>query len=133
MEIMITEWALNSYLELKKENAFSDEEYRTVIRPDVLRLKVYPNDPKFSQGKFWSIAQDGNHKKIPDGYKMKWHQVGNGRVQLRLTVGVIGNESFLCEAYVKHDDKEDKRRQAKFKVYLELIRKSRYTVRGKLT
>jgi hypothetical protein len=133
MEILITEWALNSYLELKRLIVFSDIEYRKVIRPDVCLLNVYPNDPKFTNGKFWSPAQDRNNKKISDGYKMKWHQIGNGHVQLRLTVGIFGEECFLCEAYVKHDAKEDKRRLAKFKVYLDLIRRGRYTVRGKRT
>lgn len=133
MEIIITEWALNSYLELKSEKAFSDEEYRKVIRPDVLRLLTYPKDPKFKQGKFWSLAQDRNGGVISDGYKMKWHQVGNGRVQLRLTVGILGNECFLCEAYVKKDDKVDKRKLAIFKTYLQLIRNNRYIFRGKLT
>ena len=133
MEIIITEWALNSYLELKSHQVFNAEEYRGVIRPDVLLLKEYPSEIKFTQSKFWSQAQDQNGKKIPDGYKMKWHQVGNGRVQMRLTVGIFGDDCFLCEAYVKHDDKEDRRRLSKFKVYLDLIRRGRYTVRGRLT
>lgn len=64
---------------------------------------------------------------------MKWHQIGNGRVQLRLTVGSLDNNYFLCEAYVKKDDKVDKRKLAKFKGYLELIWQGRYTIRGKLT
>lgn len=132
MEILITEWALNSYLELKQNRVFSDEEYWMIIRPDVIRLKAYPDDPKFNQGKFWSKAQDRNHERIPDGYKMKWHQVGNGQVQLRLTVGIFGNECILCEAYVKSDDKVDQRKLARFKVYLDLIRQGRYTIRGKL-
>lgn len=133
MEIIITEWALNSYLELKSQNAFSEQEYRQIIRPDVLSLKQYPNDAKFSNGKFWSLAKDRNNGKIPFGYKMKWHQIGNGKVQLRLTVGIFGNESFLCEAYVKNNEKVDRRKLAKFKTYLELIRHGCYTVRGKLT
>jgi len=84
---------------------------------------------KSYNGKFLSIAQDRNHKKIPNGYK---HNMGDGCVQLRLTIGIIGDQCFLCEAYVKHDDKEDKRRLAKFKVYLDLIQQGRYTIRGKL-
>jgi hypothetical protein len=133
MEIIITEWALNSYLELKQDRVFSDDEYYSVIRLDVLRLKVFPDDPKFSQGKFWSPAQDRNNEKIPFGYKMKWHQIGNGKVQLRLTVGMFGDKCFLCEAYVKSDEKTDRRKLAKFKTYLDLIRSNSYTERGKLT
>lgn len=121
MEIIITQWALDSYLELRSENAFTNEEYWNVLRPDVLLLQKYPNDPKFNQGKFWSLAQDRNGRVISDGYKMKWHQIGNGRVQLRLTVGILGSECFLCEAYVKKDDKVDTRKLARFKVYLDLI------------
>jgi hypothetical protein len=70
---------------------------------------------------------------MPNGYKMKWHNKGDGKVQLRLTVGVFGETCFLCEAYIKHDDKDDRRRLAKFKVYLELIRQGSYTIRGVLT
>lgn len=126
MEIIITEWALNSYLELKQKNVFSSEEYEKIIRPDVLRLRSYPDDPKFSQGKFWSRA-------MPDGFKMKWHQIGNGLVQLRLTVGMMGDKFYLCEAYVKNDEKTDQRKLARFKTYLQLIRMNRFTERGRLT
>ena len=63
MNIIITQWALDSYLELKRLSTFSDSEYRKEIRPDVLLLKAYPNDPKFSNGKFWSVAQDRTIKK----------------------------------------------------------------------
>ncbi len=94
-------------------------------------LKRYPNDPKFSQGKFWSSAQDHSGNKIADGYKMKWHQVGNGKVQLRLPIGMI-KKAILCEAYIKHDDKYEKRQLAKFKVHLQRIRQNLHIVRGKL-
>lgn len=133
MKIIITQWALDSYLDLVSQKVFSRQEYLTVIRPDVMLLKKYPNDPKFTNGKFWSLANDMNGKVIPDGYKMKWHQVGNGKVQLRLTVGIIGGDSYLCEAYVKTDDKVDKRKLAKFKVYLDSIRQGRYIFRGELS
>ena len=99
MDIIITQWALDSYLELKSKRAFESEEYQEVIRPDVLLLKDYPGHPKFGQGKFWSVAQDRSGKVIANGYKMKWHQMGNGLVQLRLTIGVFNDEYFLCEAY----------------------------------
>lgn len=133
MEIFITQWALDSYLDLKAKNVFTTEEYKKKIRPDVLLLKYYPKDPKFKNSKFWSVANDRNGEAITNGYKMKWHQIGNGKIQLRLTVGIIGSECFLCEAYVKENDKVDKRKLAKFKGYLELIRQGRYTIRGNLT
>lgn len=64
---------------------------------------------------------------------MKWHQIGNDLVQLRLTVAIWGEQCFLCEAYVKTDDKKDKRKLAIFKTYLQLIRMNRFTERGRLT
>jgi hypothetical protein len=42
MEIILTAWALDSYLELKHGNVFTDQEYKATIRPDVLLLKNYP-------------------------------------------------------------------------------------------
>lgn len=133
MDIIITQWALDSYLNIKSKHVFSSEEYQKIIRPNVMLLKKFPNAPQFSNGKFWSVAQDLGGQVITNGYKMKWHQVGAGRVQLRLTVGIINNECFLCEAYVKHDDKQDKRQIARFKTFLQLIQQNRYTIRGRLS
>lgn len=132
MEIIITAWALNSYLELKHKRVFSDKEYKNTLRPDALRIKNYPDDPRFKNDKFWSIATEPNGNKIEDGYKMKWHQIGNGKVQLRLTVGVLC-DAFLCEAYVKENPKVEKRKMARFKVYLKLIKDNEYTENGRLT
>ncbi len=132
MDVLITQWALDSYLDLKADNVFTDEEYKEILRPDVLLLRQYPNDQKFKQGKFWSPANDSGSGIISNGYKMKWHQIGNGRVQLRLTVAILDNKCFLCEAYVKKDDKVDIRKLLKFKGYIQLIRQGCYTVRGKL-
>lgn len=129
MKIVITQWALDSYLKMKHENTFSDQEYKQEIRPDVLLLKSNLTDPKFSNSKIWSIAESST--RIPDGYKMKWHQVGNGKVQLRLPVGVM-DEAYLCEAYVKGDLKKEKRKLEKFRTHLELIRQNRHTERGRL-
>lgn len=50
MKIIITQWALDSYLDLVKERAFSKEEYWNNIRPDVLLLANYPNE-KFEKRK----------------------------------------------------------------------------------
>ena len=61
MEIIITQWALDSYLDLKDATQFSAKDYKETIRPDVLLLLVFPNHAKFSNGKFWSPASvDGN-------------------------------------------------------------------------
>lgn len=129
LEIIITQWALDSYLELKHDNTFTNSEYKNQIRPDVLLLQNFPKDPKFSISKFWSIAESTS--RIPDGYKMKWHQVGNGKVQLRLPVGIM-NQAYLCEAYVKADPKKEKRRLEKFRTHLELIRQNRFIECGRL-
>lgn len=132
MEIVITQWALDAYLDLKHRQVFSIDEYWGTIRPDVLLLKKYPKDIKFDNGKFWSLAADpdgGN--KLSCGYKMKWHQIGNGRVQLRLTVAMVG-DAFLCESYDKLNEKQEKRKLVKFKTYIQLIQRGQYSTRGVL-
>jgi hypothetical protein len=131
MEIVITEWALNSYLELRHKQTFSAQDYRERIRPDVVLLKDYPDEPKFQNDKFWSPAVDQSHHPIRGGFKMKWHQIGSGRVQLRLPVGMF-DEAFLCEAYVKGNKKEERRMLARFKTHVALIGRGRHTERGRL-
>lgn len=69
---------------------------------------------------------------ISGGFKMKWHQVGPGRVQLRLPVGLAA-AAVLCEAYVKGGAKEERRRPARFKTHMQLIRQGRYDERGRLS
>ncbi len=132
MDIVITAWALDSYLNLKHTHVFTDQEYKTVIRADVTLLKTYPQDAKFQNSKFWSIATDGKGSKISDGFKMKWHQVGSGKVQMRLPTGLVA-DAYLCEAYVKTDPKKEKRMMAKFKTHLELIRRGQFTECGRLS
>jgi len=58
-------------------------------------LNEFPQHPKFRQGKFWSGTQDLSGKPIANGFKMKWHQIGTGLIQLRATVGIFDNE-FFC-------------------------------------
>ena len=132
MDIVITAWALDSYLDLKHAHVFTDQEYKGTIRPYVMLLKTFPTDVKFQNSKFWSIATDGKGSKISDGFKMKWHQIGAGKVQMRLPVGMF-TEAFLCEAYVKTDPKKEKRMMAKFKTHLELIRRGQFTECGRLS
>ncbi len=134
MEIIITGWALDSYLELKHNKSFSAEHYKTIIRPDVLLLKKFSTSPspKFSSNKFWSPATFHNGSAIPGGFKMKWHNLGDKKVQLRLPVGMI-NDAFLLYAYVKTDPKVEARQLAKFKTRLELIRRGQYTECGRLS
>jgi hypothetical protein len=109
MEIINTQWGLNAYLELKSKRVFTDIEYRNTLKPDVLLLLDFPNNEKFNQNKFWSPAEDHSGKIIADCYKMKWHHIGHGCVKLRLAVMIKNNQSFLCEAYVKDNEKTEKR------------------------
>jgi len=125
MNIVITQWALDAYLDLKHKRVFNQQEFDTKIKPDVRLLKHFPSDPKFARGKFWSPATDRGGHVMSGGFKMKWHQIGNGRVQLRLPVAVLG-QAFLCAGYVKSNDKVDKRMLAKFKTHIQLIKQSRY-------
>jgi hypothetical protein len=126
MEIVITSWGLDSYLELRHENQFSASDYKKTIRPDVLLLRSFPEPPNFANSKFWSPVD------FAGGFKMKWHNLGDRRIQLRLSVGMM-NEAFLLHAYVKTDPKAEARQLAKFKTRLELIRLGRYTECGRLT
>lgn len=87
MEIVITDWALQSYLDLK--NVFTNDEYHKILRPDAELLAVYPHHPKFDNNKFWGPCKDRSGKVIRHGYKMKWHNIGPGNVQLRLLVVML--------------------------------------------
>ena len=135
--IVLTQWALDSYLDLKHTKAFSPSDYQETLRPDVKLLESFPSNGNFSNSKFWSPATV-DQGPLPNGYKMKWHNLGERRVQLRLTVGLgfdeeLLNTAFLCHAYVKTDPKFEIRQILKFKTRLELIRKRQYIERGWLT
>jgi hypothetical protein len=116
MEIAITNWALQSYLELN--HTFSDKEYREILRPDVELLKEYPQHAKFNNDKFWGPCKDKSGKIIRHGYKMKWHNIGSGGIQLRLSVALINGTAWLCNAYMK--------------LKIQLINEGRYILRGRL-
>ena len=138
MDLIITEWGLQSYLDLKAKAVFSNDDYKNILRPDADRLKVYPNDPKFSNPKFWGPATLKGTV-IKHGHKMKWHNFGVGNVQLRLTVVMAETElegkkeerAFLCSSYVK-DDKTDKREMARLKIKIRKILDGTFFYRGKL-
>lgn len=134
MKILITEWALESYLNLVHERVFTVREYKEIIRPDVERMRSgmpFP-DPKFQNGKFWSKAEDKSSKIIPDAYKMKWHNVGNGKVQLRLLVVIHAGTAFLCQAYVKASSQVDHREAAKLKIHMKKIYEGCFVTRGEI-
>ena len=133
MDIVITRWALDSYLNLSSQRVFSSTGYAQRLRPDALLLKQYPVATKFQNGKFWSFASDTSGSRIADGFKMRWHQVGQGKVQLRLPVAQLNGKAYLCEAYVKQNDKVDKRKLAVFKTHIQLIRENKQIHCGVLT
>lgn len=130
MKIIITQWALDAYLDLKHMTVFSQSYYQEQLKSDALLLLNYPNNPKFENGKFWSQASL-NNQIISHGFKMKWHQVGNGRVQLRLPVTIM-HEAYLCQGYIKHNEKTEKRLLAKFKTHCQLIEEGRFIQCGEL-
>lgn len=132
-EIIITEWALDSYLRLKKASTFTDQEYWDTIRPDVelLHAGIPSPHPQFQNSRFWGPAKQGNVV-LNGGFKMKWRQMGPGQVQLRLPVMAGTQKAFLCEAYVKANASVDQRKMARFKTHMNLISAGRYTFRGKL-
>ena len=135
--VIITEWALDSYLNLKYDQVFTDQEYWTVLRPDVERLKggIPSPDSKFALSSFWGPAELGG-RPLPNGYKMKWRQIGPGLVRLRLPVmsgSRAGTPSaFLCACYEKKNINYEKRQMARFKTHMNLIATDRYTYRGAL-
>lgn len=133
-QIHITNWALDSYLALKG-SAFDDHDYRNQLRPDVELLRDWPGNPKFKQSAFWGPAKDMRNNRIDGGYKMKWHNLGPGRVELRLCVAIVPqwpDEAFLCHAYTKDSSHKDKREMATLKVKIQLIENGQVRIRGSL-
>src|SRR4051812_2042542 len=100
MDIAITEWAFQTYLDLKHRQVFTVQEYKTCIRPDVERLRggIPSTDPSFANAHFWGPAKDMAGNAVAHGFKMKWHNIGPGKVQLRLGVALINNTAYLCRA-----------------------------------
>jgi hypothetical protein len=111
---------------------FARDEYLNILRPDVELLTEYPNHPKFDNDKFWGRCKDKSGRIIHYGYKMKWHNMGSGRVQLRLLVVLINEKVYLCNAYVKENENKDYREMAKLKTKIQLIIEGKYIFRGRL-
>jgi len=132
--IIITEWGLASFFELRKNQAFTHEEYRTVIRPRVLLLRDgYPSQhPELApnNNKSWSVAT-GRGGIIQYAYKMKWHNLNGGKTkQLRLCIVIYDEQVFLCSAYTNKD--AEAREMAKLKIHVQKIREGSFTLRGTL-
>lgn len=142
MEVIITEWGLQSYIDQKRLGIFTDADYKTHLRPGVVLLKTDDpfdkNHPKFSNDKFWGPAKSKG-KIVKFGYKMKWHNFGPGKVQLRLCIVIIETEigkikaqrAFICTSYVK-DDNSEKREMARIKIKIQKIEDGTYVYRGNL-
>jgi hypothetical protein len=130
MEIVITEWALDSYLNLVGKNVISSNDYWNVIRPDVVLLKSM-TDTKFSNSLFWGPAKVRGVI-VQNGYKMKWHNLGNGRIQLRLCVALLNGKIYLCRAFVKSSSFDDERECANLRIFTGYISKNQHIERGML-
>jgi hypothetical protein len=116
MEIIITSWALDSYTELKKNHCFTDEEFKTIIRPNVYLLKEFPNHPRFTAQQFWCPVPISSNNTLSGGFKMKWDSLGNSNNEIRLLVGIVDNNAYLCSAYLKKVNEQ--RFYLKFKAHL---------------
>jgi len=130
MKVVITDWALQSYLDLV--DLFTPKEYKEILRPDAELLQSFPNNPKFGNGKFWGPCKDRSGVIIRQGYKMKWHNLGHGRIQLRLLVVIAQDIAHLCNAYVKDNENTDFREMAKLKNKIQLINEGKFIFRGRL-
>lgn len=130
MNIVITEWALQSYLKLRSN--FSVAEYHDILRPDAKLLTLYPHHPKFDNDKFWGPCKDKGGKVSSHGFKMKWHQIGSGHVQLRLLLTLLDDTAYLCNAYVKDNEQTDLREMSKMKTIIQLIQNKKFIFRGSL-
>lgn len=130
MDLILTNWALDSYLLLIHSHILIKEEFLDVIKPDVLLLKDGFPSPheKFNQSKFWGEAtKDG--KIIQNAFKMKWHNIGDGKVQLRLCVIILKTNINICNAYVKND-KSEPREMAKLKLKIDKINEGKFIKLG---
>ncbi len=64
---------------------------------------------------------------------MKWHNIGSGRIQLRLLIVIADEIAYLCNAYVKDNENTDFREMAKLKIKIQLIKERRFIFRGRLS
>lgn len=133
MDIYLTQWGQNSYLNLiYKKRIFTNNEYRNLIRPDTLKLKNYPNDPAFQNSSFFHPAAFNNGVQIADGYKMKWGQLGSGKNELRVLVAIINGNAYICEGYEKTSVQGEQRKLAKFQAHIKKIKNGQWKSAGEL-
>ena len=130
MKVLITEWALASYTEFVGRD-FSEQEYWEVLRPDILRLYQHKTDACFQNAHFWGPAETGQGKVVQDGWKMKWHNIGHGRIQLRLGVALLDGDAYLCHAWSKTSG-QDYPQGMVLKNRIQKIKEGNFSLRGVL-
>lgn len=130
MDVVITEWALDSYLDLFHGRTFTTAEYWGQLRPDVELLRQYPASPRFKDATFWGPATDKGGNVVANGFKMKWHNIGSGKVQLRVSIAVLSDRAYLCRGWVKDSPATDKREAANLKRHINIIARGQHTERG---
>jgi hypothetical protein len=131
VRIIITEWGLDSYLDLVGRAVFSRADYWSTLRPDVKKLLHFPTLPEFSSSGFWGPAKSPRGI-VSDGYKMKWHNLGPGKSQLRLCVAILSDVAYVCQAFVKSSGSVDLAQGAKLRSRIELLKRGRANLRGEL-
>jgi hypothetical protein len=131
--VVVTEWTLDSFLQLAQRGVLTSAEHGGVLRPDLVLLRqgLPATDPRFHAHAFWSPAKQGSWL-IRGGYKMKWHQLGPLQVELRLAVTALPGQVLLCECYDKASSADERRKMARLKTQMNLIAAGRYTHRGTL-
>lgn len=135
VRIVITRWGLDSYLEHRASGLFNRATYKEVLRPDILLLRTLlmgSADQKFQNAKFWGPAIDRQGNMVANGYKMKWHNFGNGNVQFRLCVAVLSGDAYLCHAYIKTSEARDHLMAGSLKDKIKLLQAGTFDIRGEL-
>lgn len=132
MDIVITDWALDSYLDLFHRGVFTKQEYWDRLRPDVELLQSFPASRRFQDANFWGPATDKSGSTVPHGFKMKWHNIGPGRIQLRVSIALWNGRFYLCRGWVKDSPATDKREAANLKRHINVIANGQHTERGTL-
>ena len=90
------------------------------------------NDTKFQNNVGWGPAKERGGVNIQHGFKLKWHNIGSGRVELRVGVAIMSTKAFLCRGYVKSSDAVDKREIARLKTHINRLSQGRYKIMGTL-
>ncbi len=133
MTIKVTQWGLDTYIGLVKKRIILKQDYDRIIRPDALLLKKYPSDPKFQNSNFFHPAGFNNGVMIPNGYKMKWGNIGPGTGELRVCVAILNGIAYICEGYAKTDERQEQRMLIRFQGHIGNIKNNNFTECGELT